>query len=273
MKYVDITICLAGVALLAHWLLRTSLGRRALEDSPPRRNDMPFYLPLIPFFFLFGVVSLIAGAVGKLTEDWPDWKNALVDNIILSAGTALTAILILFLARAHFARKLKGFGLSVKKLPRDLLSASLYLLAVWPLIMAAVWLTVSLTQIFSDQEYQLRQHQQLRVVTEHPQLALRILIVISAVLIGPFFEELLFRGLIQTTVRSFLLEAGYHVWPAIVFSSGFFMIMHPDPGHWPALFVLGMCMGYAYEKSGSLWRPIFIHAIFNGISVIATLSN
>jgi membrane protease YdiL (CAAX protease family) len=273
MKYVDITICLAGVALLAHWLLRTSLGRRALVDSPPRRNDMPFYLPLIPFFFLFGVVSLIANIVGRLTEDWPDWKNALVDNIILSVGTALTAILILLLARAHFVRKLKGFGLGLGKLARDILSAPLYLLAVWPLIMAAVWLTIQLTQLFSGQEYQLQQHQQLRVVTEYPQLALRILIVFSAVIIGPFFEELLFRGLIQTTVRSFLLEAGFHVWPAIVFSSGFFMIMHPDPGHWPALFVLGMCMGYAYEKSGSLWRPIFIHAIFNGISVIATLSS
>ena len=61
-------------------------------------------------------------------------------------------------------------------------------------------------------------------------------------------------------------------WPAIAISSLLFTMTHADAGHWPALFVLGICMGYAYEKSGSLFRPIFIHSIFNAISVIATLN-
>jgi membrane protease YdiL (CAAX protease family) len=29
-----------------------------------------------------------------------------------------------------------------------------------------------------------------------------------------------------------------------------------------------MCLGYAYEKSGSLFRPIFIHAFFNAITIV-----
>ena len=271
MKYVDIIICLAGVALLAHWLLRTSLGRRALADSPPRRNDMPFYLPLIPFFFSFGIVSMAAIIAGELTEDWPDWQSAIIDNAVLCIGTTLTAVLIIILARVHFARRLKGFGLGFRGFAKNLLLAPLYLLAVLPLIWVAVELTENVARHVSDPEYQMQKHQQLQVVTENPQLALRILVVAGAVLIGPFFEELLFRGLIQTTIRSFLSEAGKRVWPAIVFSSLLFMIMHSDPGHWPALFVLGMCMGYAYEKSGSLWRPIFIHVMFNAINVIGTL--
>jgi membrane protease YdiL (CAAX protease family) len=273
MKYVNITICLAGAALQAHWLRRTSLGRRALVDSPPRRNNMPFYLPLIPFFFSFGIVSMAAIFADKLTEDWPNWQNAAVDNAVQYLGTILTAILIIILVRFHFARRLKGFGLGFKGFAKDILTAPLYLLTVWPLILAAIWVTIYLNQLTSGQEYQLQQHQQLQVVTEYPQLLLRILVFVGAVLIGPFFEELFFRGLVQTTIRSYLFEAGYQAWPAIVFSSVFFMIMHADPGHWPALFVLGMCMGYAYEKSGSLWRPIFIHVIFNAINVIGTLSN
>ncbi|MFC1763630.1 type II CAAX prenyl endopeptidase Rce1 family protein [Planctomycetota bacterium] len=31
-------------------------------------------------------------------------------------------------------------------------------------------------------------------------------------------------------------------------------------------------MGYSYEKSGSLWRPIFIHALFNGVTVASHLA-
>jgi membrane protease YdiL (CAAX protease family) len=49
--------------------------------------------------------------------------------------------------------------------------------------------------------------------------------------------------------------------------------MHEEMSHRPALFVLGVCMGYAYERSGSLWRPIFIHAIFNATNVLAIMSN
>jgi len=271
MKYADIVICLAGVALLAYWLLRTSLGRRALADSRPRRNNMPFYLPLVPFFFSFGLVSLVALTVGELTEDLPDWQSAVVDNIVLCAGAILTAALIIVLARAHFARRLKGFGLNLRKLPRDLLAAPVYLLATWPLIMAAIWLTIQLTQLASGHEYQMQQHQQLKVAAQNPQLILRVLIFVGAVLIVPVFEELMFRGIIQTMVRSFF-RAGNQAWAAIALSSGLFAIMHEEPGHWPALFVLGVCMGYAYEKTGSLWRPIFIHAIFNATSVIATLS-
>jgi membrane protease YdiL (CAAX protease family) len=47
--------------------------------------------------------------------------------------------------------------------------------------------------------------------------------------------------------------------------------MHENPGHWPALFVLGVCLGYSYEKSGSLFRPIFIHLFFNVSSVAIAL--
>ena len=272
MKYAEITICLTGVALLAYWLLKTSLGRTALADSMPRRNNMPLYLPFVPFFIWFGVVSLAAIIGKELTKDLPDWQIAVVDNVVFCVGATLTVIVIIVLARAHFARRLKGFGLNMRTCGKDLWAGSLNLLAVWPLIMAAIWMTVRIAERFYDQDYQMQQHQQLELVTEHPQLMLQILIVAGAVVIVPLFEELMFRGLIQTMMRSFLFQAGNRAWLAIVFSSGLFAIMHEEPGHWPALFVLGACMGYAYEKSGSLLRPIFIHAIFNATSLIATLN-
>ena len=55
------------IALLATWLLKTSLGRKALVDSKPRRNDMPIYVPFVPFFFSFGVVSLAVMISKELT--------------------------------------------------------------------------------------------------------------------------------------------------------------------------------------------------------------
>ena len=54
-------------------------------------------------------------------------------------------------------------------------------------------------------------------------------------------------------------------WPAviaIVLSSLCFSIVHPM-WTWPVIFVLSCMLGYAYERTGSLWVPIVMHAMFN----------
>lgn len=275
----DTVICIAGVLLLARWLLTTSLGRNALADSPIRRNNMPLYVPLIPLFIWFGPVPLVSMIAHKYVSDLPAWQGAFVDNCIFGIGAIMTIGIILFLARTYFVRRLKGFGLNVRTILKDLGTAFTNLLAVWPLVMAAMILTISMIELFSRQDYQMERHQELNLIVEHSELPLRIIIVIVAVLITPVMEELLFRGLFQTALRSFF-EIGSEVgripssriWLAIVLCSALFALMHADPGHWPALFVLGIAMGYAYEKSGSLIRPIFIHAMFNATSIAANLS-
>ena len=35
----------------------------------------------------------------------------------------------------------------------------------------------------------------------------------------------------------------------------------------PPLFVLSMCIGYVYERTGKLWSSITLHALFNLTSV------
>jgi len=276
-------ICLAGLVLLAYWLLRTSFGVKALADAAPRRNSMPFYLPLIPLFVWFGPVPMVVLAAEELTRDLlRDWQIAFLDNCIFSAGAIVTTALILLLAWAHFARRLRGFGLNVKTIVADFFAGFANLLTVWPLIMAAVILTTFFGEQIWGQDYQMQQHQELELITENPQLPLRIIIVIVAVIVAPLLEELLFRGLVQTTLVSHLscisndkprtIRSGLGIWLAIAVSSGLFAMMHANPGHWPALFVLSVCLGYAYEKSGSLFRPIFIHSFFNAISIAAALS-
>ena len=253
MKYAEIIICLAGVALLAYWLLRTSLGRRALADSPPRRNNMPFYLPAILFLLWLGISSA-AIVAEELYGDLPNWQRAIAENIVSCVGATLMAAVIVILGWAHFARRLKGFGLNLRALPRDFLTAPLYLIAAWPLIMVTIWVTVYVAQLVSGHDYQMQPHQQLKLAAQHPQLALHVLIFVGAVVIIPVFEELFFRGIIQTMLLSYI-PIKSKAWIAIAITSVMFALMHEELSHRPALFVLGACMGYAYEKSGSLWRP------------------
>ncbi len=294
-------ICLAGLILFARWLLKTSLGRKALADSVPRRNNMPAYLPFVPLFICFGTVWLIASITHRVFGDLQGWQSNFLDNLILCISELMAIVVIIFLARIHFARRLKGFGLNVKTMVKDFFAAFVNLLTVWPLITAAILLTMFFGEHIWGREYQMQQHQQLKLITEHPQLPLRIMIFVVAVVIASLFEEMIFRGLFQTTIRSYLearpSNAGFRLkpavggsmlhrkvscgdtrrgsgkaWLAILISSGLFTTIHANTGHWPALFVLGVCLGYAYEKSGSLIRPIFIHSLFNATSIIAVLN-
>lgn len=279
-------IFLAGLILFARWLLKTSFGRKALADSVPRRNNMPAYLPLVPLFIWFAAISLTASIGQKLFGDLQGWQNDFLDNFILCIGELTAIVIIIFLARVHFVRRLKGFGLNVKTIIKDFFAAFVNLLTVWPLITAAIILTMFFGELIWGREYQMQQHQQLKLITEYSQLPPRILIIVVAVVIAPLLEEMLFRGFFQTTIRSYLdahrsslvaRVTGHgsratNCWLAIAISSGLFTAIHANTGHWPALFVLGVCLGYAYEKSGSLFRPIFIHSFFNAASIIATLN-
>jgi membrane protease YdiL (CAAX protease family) len=250
---------------------------------------MPLYLPFIPLFIWFGAVALAISIAKELAGDLQDWQSDFLDNLILSIGGLTATAVIIFLARTHFARRLKGFGLNVKTIHKDFFAAFVNLLTIWPLMMAAIILTISLGKRIYGQEYQIQQHQELELIMEHSQLPLRILIAVVAIVIAPVLEEMLFRGLVQTMIRSYLVArcpslvargTGHEkratdingAWLAILISSGLFAIVHANPGHWPALFVLAVCLGYSYEKSGSLFRPIFIHSLFNAASIIAVLN-
>ena len=252
---------------------------------------MPPYLAIVPLLLWFGAVSMVVALVQKLTPGLLGWQQIFRDNLVMSIGAVATMAAMMFLAHVHFARRLKGFGLNIKTIVKDFFMAIVNLLAAWPIMMAAITMTLFFAKLISGQEYEMQQHQQLEMITEYPQLPLRIMIVFVAVVIAPLLEEMLFRGFVQTTIRSILVQSSAFgvrrntarstqheardtscAWPAIAVSSVFFAIMHANPGHWPALFVLGVCLGYSYEKSGSSLRPIFIHLFFNASSVAIALN-
>ena len=242
---------------------------------------MPLYLPFVLLLGYFGVMPLIMYAVRRASANLADWQAAALGNLTYSILAAATVAVSIILAREHFARRLKGFGLDPRTILRDIPAAFVNLLTVWPLFMVLIVVTVYVSRLFW-QEYQMQPHEQLQLVSAHPQLLLQISVVAVAVVMAPLVEEVLFRGMFQTAMRVFL--GAYWVaeksgsnrslvaWTAIGVTSVLFAVVHADAGHWPVLFVLSLCLGYAYEKSGSLVRPIVIHAIFNGIMVLSTMS-
>ena len=84
-------------------------------------------------------------------------------------------------------------------------------------------------------------------------------VVLSAVVGAPLFEEMLFRGYLQTALRR--LTGG--PWPAIILTGGLFALAHFSAWMFAPLFLLAVGLGYVYERTANLYATIFIHASFN----------
>jgi membrane protease YdiL (CAAX protease family) len=187
------------------------------------------------------------------------------DQVAIGAIGSLMGLAVLIIGNQTFREQgLRRLGLAWRRLrsaiPQGVLGIALVLpLLAWVTIFTMIaWRLMDLTHP--------EKHELLEILdkTHDPKLA--TLLVITAVLIAPVYEELLFRGHLQTLLRYFLRRP----WPAILLSSAAFALVHP---WWtqPPIFFLALCLGYAYERTNNLWVPILIHALFNATSVVISV--
>jgi membrane protease YdiL (CAAX protease family) len=95
-----------------------------------------------------------------------------------------------------------------------------------------------------------------------------LLAIVAIAIIGPFVEELLFRGLITATFRRRLGAAG-----TAVLTAALFALAHLLPRGLPALFLLGLALALVYERVGSAIPGVLIHCLYNGIALAAALAH
>jgi membrane protease YdiL (CAAX protease family) len=93
------------------------------------------------------------------------------------------------------------------------------------------------------------------------------LVVIAIVVFAPIAEELFFRGIV---FNAWLREAG-RAW-AYIGSAALFALIHLSLVSLLPIFLLGLALAWAYQRTGSLLTPIVMHATVNGISVAFALA-
>jgi membrane protease YdiL (CAAX protease family) len=97
--------------------------------------------------------------------------------------------------------------------------------------------------------------------------------LLIVVFLAPFVEEVLFRGLVFGNLQkknplagyivSCLLFALLHVWQFAVVSQDitYFLLM-------VQYLVPGIILAWVYERSGTLWTSIILHAVTNALAVL-----
>ena len=90
----------------------------------------------------------------------------------------------------------------------------------------------------------------------------------------PLVEEMLYRGLLQESLRRHRLLMGGSPWGSITGASSLFTAMHigsTSPEGLPGLFVLSMGFGWAFARTGRLASAVTMHILFNGLNIILML--
>ena len=101
----------------------------------------------------------------------------------------------------------------------------------------------------------------LEIVLNNNNFFAFLLLLITTTILAPFFEEIVFRGvLLPVFSREFGIIIG------IVSSSFIFALAHLSLSEFPPLFVLGVGLGVTRLLSGSLASSIVMHSLWNGLT-------
>ena len=178
--------------------------------------------------------------------------------------TAVTAVALLVSAGIMYAwQVLSAWFFSLRSTRQGLAAwgfrrPTLAFFWVIPLALVVVYTVTYAHDIFVNPEQQ-------ALLDHFPKTPAGVaLLTLLAVVMAPLFEELFFRGfLFRGLARSW-------GWPlAAVVSGAIFGAVHQQLTVFIPLFALGFVLAWTYKRTGSLWTPIALHAVFNGISVVA----
>ena len=187
----------------------------------------------------------------------PITLKAIVANSVLY-GTLVLGIFGVIGFQRHSAVSL--FALQPSRFPKEALTGLLWLVITYPLIAATQALVQHFTGSTDDSQMIVR------YFLEHPDLKHRGAVILMAVVVAPVAEEIIFRGYFYGVIRRY----GGRI-PAILTSSLLFAAIHLHLPSAPGLFLLAVILCFLYERTGSLWGNITLHAAFNTSTIVTLL--
>jgi hypothetical protein len=109
--------------------------------------------------------------------------------------------------------------------------------------------------------------QSVKLAADDPQLF--ALTAVAVIVVAPWLEELLFRGFLQSWLRSAIGAKSAIAVSSLIFASFHFSMSlgFNNLEILGSLFLLSCYLGFLYERQNSLWAPIVLHSTFNGINV------
>jgi len=239
------------------------LDENPIPPWPIKSLDFGLFLVcLVLWFLLSGTLLVHAQSLIFGEDSTPGTGIMVLGGFLLQAG-----MLYLFLRfKFHYRTPTEG-PLSPKIIPlhKSILLGFTYFLASLPVIygVGVIWngILEFLRRKGIEIELPLQDAVLLLQETRNPLIFFGL--VFLAVVVAPVVEEAVFRAGIFR-----FLKGRMSLFFALLISGTLFGMVHGNLQSLPGLITVGICLGLAYELSGSLRVPIFFHAFFNLNSIL-----
>lgn len=232
---------------------------RELSVRGSRLEASPFGLPDL---FMGGSLALYFGASGVgLLLNRDSTQELRVEHVRSNLAFMLAVLIsVLVFVSARRVSVAKAFNLGLNELASIPLRAAVALGTALPPIWGVGFLWESYLQNSSPEQALVSLF---RSSAESGDWSSVRLVVLSAFLQAPVVEEVLFRGYFYVTLKRYMGAIG-----AAMVVSMLFAVCHGNIRVLPGLFILSICEIITFERFGSLWICICMHACFNGLSLL-----
>ncbi len=176
---------------------------------------------------------------------------------------ALCVMLLLYLVVFRGLSPAELFGLRRLSVAR---AAGIALLSIIPVYVLVSIVAVAVTHLGKGVWPDIQPQEAAKAFKTAQQIPLKVMMGIAAVIVAPLVEEVVFRGFIYGVLKRYT-----DTWFAAVCSASLFAVVHMHVGFFVPLFVLALGLCAAYERSGCLLVPMWMHAFFNGTSTALLL--
>lgn len=222
-----------------------------------RPFDLLWMGALFLLFFQLGM--------GQASNAGPtDYSQISVRMLIISAGFQFLLAGITTALVASRVSPMAWLGLRWSK----------WLHALWigPSVVAGMWLVLGALQLTGYMKWMeslgVEAVQDTVKFFQHSQDKLALgAMAVAAVIVAPLCEEIVFRGYLYPAAKRFTGPATAMFCSALLFS-----LAHGSLAMLLPLFLLGLAFAWIYERTGSLWAPIFAHLCVNGSTVLIQLA-
>jgi len=207
----------------------------------------------ILFLFFGYMLVLIESAFAR---QFPIIKD---DNFRMMLNSSildmLTIVFIIELAVVQHRERLISLGISTRNFLRNIFYGVVGYLAAVPALVIAL---IAIAAIINITKYMPENQPIVELFMKEENAAFLMYSSLFAAFVGPFIEELFFRGFMYAALRKY---AG--VFGAMVVTSAVFAALHTHVVGFVPIMILGMALAYLYEKTGTLVAPITVHMIHN----------
>ncbi len=272
LEMLSLAFVLVWAAIAVGVLRRRGLLRLDVVLGRPRLGPEHNPWMLLMILLVALSTSLVAGQIAVTTWDVPEnWRLYLHGTVVSLVGIAIAVGGMQLLGEDG----LKRIGLRWGELRRSIGGGFLALLAILPAVYVLGWVATAIAQSMGQPP---EPHNLLTALLQTADWRESLMIAGMAVILAPLLEELVFRGLLQTFLTRLLtgpaeqeLPTAARVlgrWQSILITSLLFAAIHGELAFMPPLFALSVGLGIAYERTGSLWTSMVMHALFNSSQIV-----